>query len=187
MNCRDIPNIISVARILLVLPVVWLLVQEQFEAALLLFAVAGVSDALDGYLAKHFNWTSRLGSILDPLADKALLVSAYLVLGWLNILPVWLVVAVIIRDVLILLGAIAYHYLIGHVEMAPTLASKINTFTQIMLILAVMASLTFFPLDEWIINALIYGVLATTVLSGIDYVRTWSIRAARARSDRHYS
>lgn len=185
MNRRDIPNIISMGRILLVPLVVWLLMRERFAEALLLFAVAGASDALDGYLAKHFHWTSRLGSILDPLADKLLLVSSYLALGWLGIIPVWLVAAVIVRDALILFGAIAYHYLIGHVEMAPTLVSKINTLAQIVLVLALVMSLSLMPLPPWAITGMIYFVLATTVLSGLDYFRTWTIRALRVRSGRH--
>lgn len=90
MNRRDIPNIISVFRILLVLPVVWLLLQQQYTMALVLFAIAGVSDALDGFLAKHNGWESRLGTILDPLADKLLLVCSFLTLAWLGLIPFWL-------------------------------------------------------------------------------------------------
>lgn len=184
MNRRDIPNIITILRMSFAPLVVWLLINERYAQALLLFGVAGASDALDGYLAKHYHWTSRLGSVLDPLADKLLLVSSYGALGWMGIIPVWLLMAVIVRDVLILAGAIAYHHLIGHVEMAPTLISKINTLVQVMLVLVLVTSLSIEPLPKWLLDGMIYGVLATTVLSGADYVRTWSIRALRARAER---
>jgi len=136
VKARDIPNIISIIRILLVLPFVVLILRQEFTWALVLFFVAGVSDGIDGYLAKHNNWTSRLGSILDPLADKLLLVSSFITLGWLNILPVWLVAAVLLRDLAIISGGLAYHVLVGRYEMEPTIVSKLNTFFQIMLVLS---------------------------------------------------
>ena len=95
MKPSDIPNLITVVRILLVVPVAWALLQQQYVIALVLFFVAGVSDGLDGFLAKQFNWTSRLGAILDPLADKALLVTCYAALAWVGLLPVWLLVLVV--------------------------------------------------------------------------------------------
>lgn len=130
MTRADIPNIISVLRIGLVLPVVAALVHEQFTLALLLYTRRGLSDALDGYIAKRYHCASRLGSILDPLADKLLLVSTYVALAWLGLLPVWLVAAVAARDILILVGAVSYHLLIGEYEMKPTLISKLNTFAD---------------------------------------------------------
>jgi len=173
MTRRDIPNIISVLRIMLTVPVVMLLIKERFGEALLLFAVAGASDGLDGYLAKRNGWESRLGSILDPVADKLLLVSSFLALSWLGLLPLWLVIVVLGRDVIILLGAVAYHFLIGDYDLRPTLVSKVNTFCQIVLVLATVLSLSLYPLPEWFLIRLIDVVLATTVLSGIDYVWTW--------------
>ncbi|MDE2089174.1 MAG: CDP-alcohol phosphatidyltransferase family protein, partial [Gammaproteobacteria bacterium] len=108
MTRRDLPNLISVLRMLLVLPVVALLMTEHYREALLLFGLAGLSDALDGFLAKRYGWTSRLGAVLDPLADKILLVSSYIALGWLRLLPLWLVAAVIVRDLVIVIGAAVY-------------------------------------------------------------------------------
>ena len=90
MNRSDIPNIISMLRIILVIPTVMLLLNERYGQALILFAVAGASDGLDGYIAKRYHYVSRLGTILDPLADKLLLVCTYLALGWLGLLPAWL-------------------------------------------------------------------------------------------------
>lgn len=184
MNLRSLPNLISGMRILLVLPTVWALLHEQYGTALFLFFVAGVSDALDGYLAKRFDWTSRLGSILDPLADKSLLVSCYLVLGWQGWLPLWLVLAVLVRDLVIVLGAAAYHLLVGSVEMAPSLVSKVNTVLQIVLVLMVIAALGVLPIPQELVTATIYLTATATVLSGIDYVWTWSRLAFRAVRDR---
>ncbi|HEY5603595.1 MAG TPA: CDP-alcohol phosphatidyltransferase family protein [Gammaproteobacteria bacterium] len=181
MTPRDIPNIISLLRIALVIPVVYFLLEREFSYALVLFFVAGFSDALDGYLATRNNWTSRLGSILDPLADKLLLVFSYLALGWLHEIPMWLVIAVMFRDVVIVVGAIAYHELIGEYDMMPTWMSKTNTFFQIMLVLAVVFSLGAYSLPGWLINTLIFTVAVTTLVSGINYVWVWGRRAMVAK------
>lgn len=165
---------------MLTVPFVMLLIEKRFAEALLLFAVAGASDGLDGYLAKRNGWESRLGSILDPVADKLLLVSSFIVLSWLGILPLWLVLVVLGRDVIILVGALAYHYLIGDYDFRPTIVSKINTFFQIVLVLATVLSLSLYPLPEWLLIRLIEVVLATTVLSGMDYVWTWGRSAMRS-------
>src|SRR5690606_4985135 len=125
-----IPNLISVLRIILVIPVVWALIAGDFFTALVLFSVAGFSDALDGFLAKHYHWQSRLGSILDPLADKLLLVASFATLTWLGLLPYWLLWMVLGRDVLIVVGALAYHYIVGKFELLPLWSSKVNTAFQ---------------------------------------------------------
>ena len=179
MTRRDIPNIISIGRILLTIPVVMLMSREHFAIALVLFAVAGASDGLDGYLAKRNGWESRLGSILDPIADKLLLVSSFLVLTVLGYLPVWLLLVVFGRDIIILGGAIAYHSLIGNYDLEPTIISKINTFTQIILVITIMFSLSIYSLPEWMLTRLIDVVFATTVMSGIDYVWTWGRNAMK--------
>lgn len=174
---QHIPNIISVLRILLVIPVVMLLLDQQFGSALLLFAIAGISDAVDGFLAKQFGWQSRLGSILDPLADKLLLVCSFLTLAWLGLIPLALVVAVMLRDLVIVLGAIVYHYRYGRFEMRPTRVSKANTFFQIVLVLAVVFYHGEFADIPWAIEALVYIVWATTLISGANYVWIWGRRA----------
>jgi cardiolipin synthase len=180
MHSNNIPNIISLLRMLLVPPLVWLLMQEEYAFALLLFAVAGISDALDGYLAKRFQWSSRLGSILDPLADKLLLVTAYLVLGWLGRIPLWLVVLVVGRDLVIMGGAITYHLRVGRFDFIPTRLSKLNTLAQILLILAVLFTDSVLPLPRWVIDGLAFSVLVTTLWSGLGYVWTWGSRALHA-------
>lgn len=182
MTLRDIPNIISLLRIALVIPVIYLLLEREFSYALVLFFVAGLSDGLDGYLAKRNNWTSRLGSILDPLADKLLLVFSYLALGWLHEIPMWIVIVVMVRDVVIVVGAISYHELIGEYDMMPTWMSKTNTFFQIILVLTVVFSLGVYTLPGWLIDTLIYTVAVTTVVSGINYVWVWGRRAMSANN-----
>ena len=119
MRLEQIPNAISVARIILVGPTAWLLVNERYGAAFVLFLVAGASDALDGQLAKRFGWQTPLGGLLDPIADKLLLVVSFLCLGWLGELPAWLVGLVILRDLVIVSGATAYHFRVGPFEAEP--------------------------------------------------------------------
>ena len=179
LTAKDIPNMISIARIILVFPVVWLLLTGEFKSAMLLFFVAGVSDALDGFLATHYGWRSWLGGILDPLADKFLLISTYLCLGWLGALPWWLIGVVALRDVVIVGGALLYNYRIAHVSAEPTLISKLNTVLQIVLVLAVVYDLGFTPLPEPLVSVLIWSVVVTTLLSGMGYVLDWGGRARK--------
>ena len=174
---KQLPNIISIFRILLVMPVVWALLNLEYATALILFAIAGFTDALDGFLAKQFHWESRLGSILDPLADKLLLVSSFLALAWIGLIPLWLVVVVIIRDLLIIIGGVVFHYMFVQFDMAPSRVSKANTFFQIIFVLAVVFYHGDFALTPWAIEALGYIVLVTTVMSGMDYVWVWGRRA----------
>jgi cardiolipin synthase len=183
MKPRDIPNLISFLRILLTIPVVWLLIEQRFSAALILFAVAGFSDGLDGFLAKRFSWRSRLGGLLDPLADKALLMSSFLVLGVLGLIPLWLVLLVIFRDLLIVGGALYYHFSIEDLQAQPSMISKLNTLLQIMLVLLVVTDAGPYPLPLSLMGLLIWSTLATTLASGVDYVWVWS-RKAREKGRR---
>ena len=185
MRLRDIPNLLSLARMALSIPIALLLLREWYGAALLLFMAAGISDGLDGYLAKRFSWRSRLGSILDPLADKVLLVTNYIVLGAMDAIPLWLVAVVVGRDAIVVSGAIAYHVLVRRYEMAPSFASKVNTALQLVLVVAVVASLGIIALPAWLVSGLIYGVLVTTLWSGADYVWSWGSLAIRDRSRSH--
>jgi cardiolipin synthase len=179
VRLRDIPNIISLARLLVVIPVVFLLLEHAFGWALVLFVLAGISDALDGYLAKHFGWRSRLGGILDPLADKVLLVACFLVLGTLSLIPIWLVVAAVFRDLLITGGALLYNYRIEELEAAPIAASKVNTLLQILLVVLVMADAGPLPLPGWVIDTLVWACLGSVVVSGAQYVWIWGRKARR--------
>jgi cardiolipin synthase len=178
----DIPNLITVLRILLVVPIGWVLLQQNFVLALVLFFIAGFSDALDGFLAKQFDWTSRLGALLDPLADKALLVTCFAVLVWIKLLPLWLLVLVVARDVVIVAGAVLYNFRIQRLEAEPTIISKLNTVLQIALVLLVIIQQV---VPAWVqaswIQLLIYAVTVTIVWSGLDYVVTWSRRARHSQ------
>jgi len=177
MKLSQLPNAISIVRMFLVVPVVWSLLQLEFGVALVWIAVAGFSDGLDGFLAKHYGWESRLGSILDPLADKLLLVCSFITLTWLGLVPLWLLFAVLVRDLLIVTGGVVFHYTLGRFEMEPSRVSKLNTVMQIVFVLAVVFYHGDFALTPWIIEALAYIVLATTVLSGLDYILVWGKRA----------
>lgn len=183
MTLRHLPNIITALRIVLVMPLAWALLEHNFDLALLLVFVAGGSDALDGFLAKHYGWVSTLGSVLDPIADKLLLVVTFLSLGYLALVPSWLVVAVLGRDIVIVTGAVTYYVLIGRYDMAPTLLSKLNTLMQIVLVFGVVLAQVFdFP-RMWMIEIGVWVVLATTLLSGIHYVWTWGRSAWRAKHE----
>jgi cardiolipin synthase (CMP-forming) len=184
LSLKDIPNLISTLRIALVVPVVWALVTEQFELALLLFAVAGISDGLDGFLAKHFQWESRLGSILDPIADKLLLVASFATLAWLGLLPLWLLWLVLARDILIISGGLAYHYYFGQFNLTPLWSSKINTTLQIMLVLLVMVQQQWLPGLDKLVTVGIWLVVASVINSGTEYVLIWGGRAWRQYKER---
>jgi cardiolipin synthase len=179
MERRDIPNLITILRILLVLPIVWLIAHQYYWESLSLFAIAGVSDGVDGFLAKRFGWQSRLGSILDPLADKLLLVSTTVMLAWTGLVPLWLVLAIVLRDLLIVAGGTLYHYRIGIYDMIPSNVSKINTFSQISYLLGVILieALGVNAATELGVASIV--VLTTTLLSGADYAWTWGWDAYR--------
>jgi cardiolipin synthase (CMP-forming) len=177
---RHIPNIISVIRILLVVPIAFALAHDRLALSILLFAIAAVSDAADGYLAKRFGWQSELGGVLDPLADKLLLVTGFISLGVLDLVPLWLVVAAVARDVIIVSGAVAYRIVIGPLTAHPSLVSKVNTLCQAAYILAVVSRAKFSLPPEWVCTGLGAVVFVTVVVSGIDYVMVYGKRAAAA-------
>lgn len=190
---HHIPNALCVLRMLMAVPVAILLMLGEFDATLVVFGMAAITDGLDGYLAKRFNWTSELGKALDPLADKILLVSAFITLaivsrqpGGAALIPLWIVVPVVARDVIITLGAIAYVNAIGPLtESRPTIISKLNTLFQIAYVLAVVAAAALAVDWSTLIVVLATLVLVTTVASGIDYIATYAQRAiAVSRSRR---
>ncbi|HOX70251.1 MAG: CDP-alcohol phosphatidyltransferase family protein [Dokdonella sp.] len=176
---RHLPNLITGLRIALVWPVFWLISTGEHAAALVLAAVAGVSDAVDGWLAKRFGWESRLGGLMDPLADKLLLLAGFTALTVIGVLPVWMLALVIGRDVVIVFGAIAYHNLIGSFDAQPTRISKLTTVVQILLVLAELLRLAWMPGLAGL-DVLLVLCAGLTVLSGLHYVLVWSLRARRA-------
>ena len=168
------PNLITLARLLSVPLTIWLILQELWLAAFGLFVLAGVSDAIDGYVAKRFNMRTDLGRFLDPLADKALLVSIYITLGMKGQLPAWLVILVVSRDVLIIGGALLAFAMGAGMKIEPLLVSKANTAAQIALAAAVLGDRATLMLPSFVVTSLIWLVAVTTVLSGASYLVHWS-------------
>ena len=185
MRWSWLPNALSVARLLLVPPSVLSLLAGRFDVTLVCFGCAALSDGLDGWLAKTFGWTSRLGKILDPIADKLLLVSLYMALAVLGRVPVWLMAAVVLRDVVIVLGAMVYRVVIGYIEGHPTAVSKLNTLVQLVFVLLVIVRAQWPQLPASLIVWLGAIVFVTTMISGLDYVLTYAREAIRARRVSH--
>jgi cardiolipin synthase len=169
----NIPNLITLGRILLVPFVVWAIASGAMWIAFVLFLAAGVSDAIDGYLAKRFKMTTELGAYLDPLADKALIVSIYLTLGISDLIPRWLVILVVSRDILIV-GGILLSWLMGNpLKIKPLLVSKLNTVAQIAFACVVLGSLGFGIPADTLTLVLMVLVAALTLLSIAAYLAEW--------------
>ena len=178
----QIPNAICILRMLMIWPTLAALSSARYGEALVWVCLAGFSDALDGYLAKRFNWRTRLGGLLDPLADKLLLVSVYATLGYLRLVPWWLVAVVIGRDLVIVAGGLTYNLLVGPVQPEPSRPSKLNTLTQLLYLVAVIGRQVIAVMPAAAATALGAGVLVTSVVSGLDYVIRWTRRAAGAET-----
>jgi len=173
---RHLPNIICLIRIALIWPIAAALNAGEQLAALSLFIAAAVSDGLDGYLAKRFDWTSELGKVLDPLADKLLLVTVFIESAWLGLIPWWLSAAVVARDVMIGLGALVYRLWFGPLHGRPTALSKINTAVQLLYVMLVMLNAASGLPPREMLDAAAALTLATTVLSGLHYVASFTRR-----------
>jgi cardiolipin synthase len=165
-------------RIFLIAPIIILFVNNEFAWALGLFAIAGLSDSVDGYLAKKYDWDTRLGAFLDPAGDKLLVAWSYGTLAFLGHIPVWMAVIVIFRDVVIVAGSFLYHYLVRRLEGDPTFISKFNTGLEFAFLILVMAKAGFDWPNDITITVVGAAVLVTVVISGYDYVSNW-IRSAR--------
>ena len=179
MNKRDIPNIISILRIVLVAPITYFLWHQNYLIALLLFLIGGLSDGLDGFLARRYKWETELGVILDPMGDKLMMLSAYLLLGWHYLLPWWLVSLVIFRDLIIVAGTLLYRQFIGDAKLKPLFISKLNTVFQILLVLIIMFSQVI-KVDSLITDSLLWLVVVTTLMSGYAYMNKWGRRALKS-------
>lgn len=176
-SLRRLPNALSVLRIALVAPLIAMILLGRHESALVIAGIAGVSDGVDGYLARRFRWQSRLGSILDPVADKLMLVGCLVALGWMQEAPRWLVALVVARDAVIALGALAWHRILHTFEARPSWLSKATTVAQIGYVLLVLADRAFgwqvpMAIPIWIVAVL-------TAASGLDYVVRWGLLARR--------
>jgi len=170
-------------RAVLVPIVFWLLIVGETQAAFFLFVLAGVTDALDGFLAKRFNWQTELGAYLDPLADKLLIVSIFIALGSLRELPSWLVIAVVSRDILIVIAVLVSWLVDNPVTMRPSWVSKANTFSQLVLAAVVLADIGFGLGWGTLRILLVWATGVLTVASLAAYLRTWLRHMSRYDSD----
>jgi cardiolipin synthase (CMP-forming) len=176
----NLPNLITLGRILLVPVVVWAIASNEMQAAFVLFLLAGVSDAVDGFLAKRFHMKSELGAYLDPLADKVLIVSIYVALGITEAIPRWIVILVVSRDILIV-GGIMLAALLGKpMQVKPVLVSKLNTVAQIVYACLVLAALAFGFTAQTGERVLIVAVTVLTLASIGFYVREWVVHMSAA-------
>jgi len=179
----SIPNIITLGRIMLVPIIVWAIVSSQMEVAFAVFLIAGISDAVDGFLAKRFNMTSELGALLDPLADKALLVSIYMALGIWGAIPRWIVILVVSRDIMIVTAVIVSWLFDRPVEMKPSMVSKLNTVAQVAFAALVLAALAFGfkpqPYDMILMGLVTVFTLSSVSLYLVEWLRHMSTIEAK--------
>ena len=168
-----LPNLITVGRLLLVPAIIWLISDGSFGAAFVVFVIAGISDGVDGFIARQYNLRSQLGTYLDPIADKALLVSIYVALAIAGELPVWVTTLVVARDLLIV-GAVMLAVVLGRpVRVRPIAVSKANTLTQIVLAAVVLAANAFGWTLAWPTLILMIAVAFLTVTSAGAYLVEW--------------
>lgn len=172
-SARNIPNAITLCRIVLVPLLIRLLIREDYRGALWVFLAAGVSDALDGYIAKRFDLCTRLGSFLDPLADKLLLVSSVVILARSGDLPIWLAATIVARDAIIVCGAGTYLLRSGSLEMAPSIPGKLNTFIQICLVFSLILHLAGTVRIDGLLPLLFAVAFVAALASGGHYVAVW--------------
>ena len=173
-----LPNLLCLARLATVPVVIWAIIEHNFALAFWLFVAAGVSDALDGFIAKRFGAESVFGAFLDPIADKCLLVGVYVAFAARDMLPLWLVILIVFRDLLIVGGALVVHAVTHRLSMEPLLVSKANTLLQIALAALVLANAAFAFGQQTAIDVGSIVVAVTTFLSGLAYVVVWTRRVA---------
>ncbi len=177
----NLPNLLTVLRLLLVPVMGYALAVEAYGVALAVFLVAALTDLADGIIARRFDLTSRLGATLDPIADKLNMFVATVLLAWDSLLPLPVAVAIVARDIVIVAGAVAYRAALGHVQIAPTLLSKVNTFLEFTLLLLVMAAGAGLGVWPPLLRWLFVAVFATVIASGGQYVWLWGRKALAER------
>ncbi len=179
----NIPNVLTLARIILTPFIVFAILEEQPVMALLLMGVAGLTDMLDGAIARYFNQRSTVGAYMDPLADKLMLISTIVTLYMIDQLPLFLFLAVVFRDIIIMVGAIAYEMVTHQLEMQPSMTSKITTALQITLVLTVLAEMAWQIPGELFQQVTIWLTFAFTCMSGVHYMVVWMRKAVTAEKD----
>ena len=178
----NLPNSITLLRLAAVPVVAWLIMQQRWEAACWLFLAAAVSDGVDGLLARWLNQTTSLGAALDTVADKALGVVTLVMLTLAEAIPLWVALAILMRDTIIVVGALSYRGLAGHLDIHPTWLGKTHMFAEFALLAVVLANLAQLWMVESWINILFVAVFGIAVMSGIQYVWIWGAKARRARA-----
>lgn len=172
-----LPNLITIGRVLLIPVVAFLLLDHDYTLAFAVFAVAAVGDWVDGFLARRLNQMSQLGAVLDPVADKMTMMIVAILMAAQGMLPIWLAVVIVMRDAIIVAGAVAYRFVVGRIEMAPTRLSKANTFLEfgvISLVLAQAAQLV--AAEDWLMPLFLL-LFASVLVSGAHYVWVWRRKA----------
>lgn len=168
-----LPNLITIARLVMVPVIVVLILHGLWATAFAVFVVAGISDAADGIIARRYGLRSELGAYLDPLADKALLVSIYVTLSVVGVLPPWLTVTVVSRDVMIVAAILVSRLMDRPVEIKPLFVSKLNTAAQISFAALVLGLMAAHDAGGWPVAAGMVAVAALTVLSAAAYLARW--------------
>ena len=176
----NIPNMLTLARIIITPFIVYAIIEHQAVLALVLMGVAGITDMLDGAIARYFNQRSTVGAFMDPLADKLMLISTIVSLYLIEQVPTFLFLAVVFRDMIILIGALAYEMVTHNLEMQPTISSKITTFLQIMLVLTVLSGMAWKLPGDMVLQSLIWLTFTFTCVSGIQYMIVWMRKAVTA-------
>ncbi|MEZ5567515.1 MAG: CDP-alcohol phosphatidyltransferase family protein [Halioglobus sp.] len=177
---QQLPNSLTFLRLLLAAPLGLCILREAYVMALLVGLAAGITDALDGLLARKLQAVSRVGAILDPIADKTLITVCFVCFAAVGLLPWYIAAIVITRDVVIVAGAISYRLLIGPFEFAATTLSKANMFVQILFCLLVLVAQVVPEVPAWSVTAGTLLVIFFAAASGSDYVLNWTIRALQA-------
>jgi len=178
----NLPNVITLVRLLAVPVVAWLILHQRWEAACWLFLAAAVSDGIDGLLARWLNQMTQLGAALDTVADKALGVVTLVLLTRAEAIPLWVTLSILLRDSIIVLGALSYRGLAGHLEIHPTWLGKTHVFAEFSLLALVLGGLArLLVLDDWRLP-LFASVFVIAVISGVQYVWIWSAKVRRERA-----
>jgi cardiolipin synthase len=178
----NLPNVISLLRLAAVPVVAWLILQQHWAAACWLFLAAAVSDGIDGLLARWLNQLTQLGAALDTVADKALGVVTLVLLTLAEAIPLWVTLAILLRDSIIVLGALSFRGLAGHLEIHPTWLGKTHMFAEFALLTLVLADLgQVFEMGACL-QPLFIAVFVIAVTSGVQYVWVWSAKARRERA-----
>jgi cardiolipin synthase len=178
---RHLPNLITGLRFLLIPVLVLLLLEERYATAFAVFIVSALSDLADGLIARHWNLRTRLGAIADPLADKLTMLAVTLALASQALIPAWLAVAIVVRDLVIMGGAIAFHFVVGRVDMAPSWLSKFNTVLEFSVLSALLADAARVIEVTVLLPPLFVLVIATILGSGAHYVWVWGRKALEFR------